>query len=148
MSGGRWIVLALVCALSGAGCGGSKFKTTYPARGQVLCDGKPVTGIKVVLISQEDNDPLVRPSGTVDADGRFELSTYASGDGAPAGSYTVTIMAPLPEPKGQAGTKAASKPPAPPTLPVSARYSKPETSGLTVVVEAKDNELPPLTVTK
>ena len=145
MSGGRWIVIALVCALSGVGCG-SKFKTTYPARGQVLWNGKPVAGVKVVLID-EDKEHVIRPSGTTDDDGRFFLSTYSNGDGAPAGSYAAMIVTPLPEPKGQAGSQQPAKPP-PPTSKVPVRYSKAETSGLTVVVEPKDNELPPITVTK
>ena len=143
MSGGRWIVVALVFTVIGAGCGQSKFKPTYPASGQVLLNGKPVAGVKVVLVSQDDkDDPLLRPTGNTDDEGRFVLSTYAKDDGAPAGSYTATIVTPLPEPK------PGQKRPAEPTSKVPVRYGKPETSGLTIVVEPKDNEISPLNLTK
>src|SRR5262249_46886055 len=37
-----------------------------------------------------------RPVGRVGADGRFRLSTYLTGDGAPAGDYTVLVVWPGP----------------------------------------------------
>ena len=139
---GRSIVVALALAVSGAGCGQPKFKTTYPVQGHVLFNGKPIGGVKVVLLSVDDKDDQpVRPTGTVDESGRFVLSTYANGDGAPAGSYKVTVVTPLPEPKGQAGQKPLPRQPEP-TSKVPARYSNPDTSGLTVVVEPRENDLP------
>ena len=36
------------------------------------------------------------PHATVEADGSFRLTTYKSGDGAPAGTYVLTLTWPLP----------------------------------------------------
>jgi hypothetical protein len=37
----------------------------------------------------------------VEADGSFRLTTYCTDDGAPAGTYTVTLTWPLPPPPGR-----------------------------------------------
>ena len=78
------LVLFWGCAGEGPLC--------YPVRGQVTLDGKPLAEAMVVL------HPLTgsvvggqKPIGFTDQDGRFVLTTYQSGDGAPPGEYAVTV---------------------------------------------------------
>src|SRR2546423_1070374 len=83
--------LLAVC-LGSAGCGDAGRLPVHPAAGQVLLAGKPVPQALVVLHPEGDASPdAVRPQATADADGAFRLSTYETGDGAPAGTYRVTV---------------------------------------------------------
>ena len=82
----------LVLVLLLAGCGESR-RSVFPVRGQVLdADGKPAAGAKIIFHPLDDKDPdAARPVGIVDEAGAFSLTTYANGDGAPPGSYAVTV---------------------------------------------------------
>ena len=56
-------------------------------------DGKPAAFVRVTLHSSKlvsEGDPF-RPSAMTDDDGVFQLTTYETHDGAPAGSYAVTF---------------------------------------------------------
>jgi hypothetical protein len=127
------LLAALLCSCS------SRFKRTYPASGKVFYEGKPAAGAKVMLFSRDDpKDPILRPMATVDEEGEFTLSSYVPEDGAPAGSYAVTVIW---VPKGFSGNiEKANK------LPM--RYSDPTTSELTVTIERKDNKLEPFDLKK
>src|SRR5262245_38294847 len=85
----------LGCALAvGAlgGCGGAR-TTVYPVTGQVLVKGKPADGAFLVFHpTGGGHKDTPRPYATADAGGTFRLTTYESGDGAPAGSYRVTVV--------------------------------------------------------
>lgn len=69
----------------------------HPASGRVrLASGEPV-GPAIITFHRPDESLLTgvgTPRGETDADGRFTLTTYRSGDGAPAGEYRVTIYWP------------------------------------------------------
>jgi len=66
----------------------------YPISGIVWVDGVPQEGIQVRLHRDEgaDQSKPVFPAGFTDNQGNLVISTYANGDGAPAGSYHVTFM--------------------------------------------------------
>jgi hypothetical protein len=84
------IALAMILCLSA--CGGSDRRQVYPVRGQVLVDGKGAADALVFLHAVDDADPrVVRPFAQADKEGKFAISTYVSGDGAPPGDYLVTI---------------------------------------------------------
>jgi hypothetical protein len=84
------LATALV-ALSVGSCGSSQLTPTlHPAKGSVLVDAAPAEGASVVLHASEGGGGLM-PSGTVQADGTFTLSTYPHGEGAPAGEYRVLL---------------------------------------------------------
>src|SRR5438270_6044767 len=91
----RRMLLPLILALA-AGCShdgsDSGREPVFPVQGQVLFQGKPATGAQVVFqrVGTGGNAP-VRASGQVDTAGKFVLTTYAAGDGAPAGEYEVTV---------------------------------------------------------
>lgn len=73
---------------------------THPVAGSLFVAGKPAASAVVSL--QALDDPQLRslaPHAVVGADGAFQLTTFASGDGAPAGKYALSITwpsAPLP----------------------------------------------------
>lgn len=88
--------LVVASALS-AGCGGDEGpyrKETHPVVGQVLIDGKPVKDVAVKARSVEglDQEHPTVTSAFTDEEGRFELSTYESGDGIPEGEYVLTFV--------------------------------------------------------
>jgi hypothetical protein len=69
-------------------------KATYPVTGTVLVDRQPVDQIAIRCISVagiDQKDPTESATFT-DAEGKFKISTYKSGDGVPVGSYVLTFQ--------------------------------------------------------
>jgi 5-hydroxyisourate hydrolase-like protein (transthyretin family) len=60
----------------------------------VTVDGKPQAGIQVALhdVAGLDTKQPTYPQGFTDEQGKVRISTYADGDGAPAGDYKVTFV--------------------------------------------------------
>src|SRR5262249_34544943 len=112
----------------------------YPVAGKVFVDKKAADGAIVWLHPVDAPDPSVpKPRGRVGKDGSFQLGTFAGDDGAPAGSYRVTVFWAAP---GKGGDENGQS-----LLP--ARYQSPETSGLPVVTIAEGaNDLPPFQLTR
>ena len=84
--------VALVISSFG-GCGGSDKwvegrEKVYPTSGKVTLDGKPVEGAVVMFISTAK--PL-SAQGLTNANGEYQLTTYADRDGAIAGEHKVTV---------------------------------------------------------
>jgi hypothetical protein len=132
-------VLTMLLLSSLASCRDDRFKKTYPVTGQVLFEGKPPVGARVLFHSLEDpNDEISRPRATVDAEGRFVVNTYVPKDGAPAGNYVVTLHW---LPKGFNGPVEAGN-----KLPM--RYAKAETSGFKVEIRKENNDLEPFLLHK
>lgn len=131
--------LCSAAALLGAAllaCSCSGRKPVFTVRGQVLdAGGKPAAGAVVVFHPVAGGDKeVLKPVGRVDEKGNFTLTTYAEGDGAPAGEYAVTVTWPAPrrtplDPEG--GDR------------LQGRYANPETSKVRFTVESKpDQEVP------
>jgi hypothetical protein len=88
----------------------------------------------------------LRPRGVADEQGRFTISTYMPGDGAPVGDYQVSVVwrrspsgpqaAELPEEELASGEDL-----------LGGRYSDPATSDLVATVKAGDNQLPAFRLT-
>ena len=100
---GRWALVAALGLLP-AGCSGSRGDRlpTYPVTGHLVVQGKPAEGARVQLTAVGDVKLLgLCPHATVDRDGSFRLTTYKTGDGAPAGRYALTVTWPLPPRPGQ-----------------------------------------------
>jgi hypothetical protein len=139
LSGWRVLVLlspALITSCSGRDEG----QRVYPVRGKVLYLGKPTPGARVYLHPRDEANKSagVRPSGTVQEDGSFRITTYRTDDGAPAGSYAVTVVWMDHGKRGDDDGKSR--------LPD--RYASPTTSKLTVEVKETDNDLDTLHLTK
>jgi hypothetical protein len=138
----------LVAAMAASGCSKRPERPRVPtteARGQVLLDGKPLAGALVILHPQGVDkvtvdgakEPVPDPSarGVSQADGRFTLSTYDTGDGAAEGEYAVTVV------HRPAKKTGESFEPGPNVLPP--RYASAKTSGLRATIADGENELPP-----
>jgi hypothetical protein len=66
----------------------------YSTEGIVQHKGQPVAGA-FLEFHPEGDDKTYRPRATTSSDGTFKLTTYEPDDGAPVGSYRVTVYCPL-----------------------------------------------------
>jgi hypothetical protein len=126
----------LAAALLCPACGPAR-KTVYPVRGQVrLADGRAPAHALVTFHPVGDAGPeAVHPAGEVDEQGRFTLTSYAAGDGAPAGEYRVSVVWYL----------APGRDDDAPRNYLPDVYSRPDATPLPpVTVAAGANELPPI----
>ena len=120
------------------GCSGSSGPRCYPVRGRVMLGEQPVTEARVVfhpLAGQTLDGPM--PIAQTDAEGRFELTTLNTGDGAPAGEYAIVIELREPRLVGEEYVRDGRH-----LLPE--RYADPANSGLKHTVAVGSNEIPPL----
>jgi hypothetical protein len=109
-------------------------KPVQPITGTVTVDGKPGKDIFVYLNPKTpDAAHPVRPYAQVDEEGKFTISTYEQGDGAPEGEYVVTLEwlnYNIVQNQWGGPDKLKNK------------YSDPQKSGITVRVEGKPVEMP------
>jgi len=136
----------LLLVLPGPACNRSHSgRPVFPVRGQVLLDGKPLPGVVVVFHPAGEWGPDEgRPRAETDADGRFTVSTYGAGDGAPAGKYKVAVFELRPD-EGETVTHTdVIRPGTPRRAGPPAVYANPDSSGLSAQVAEGPNELDPL----
>lgn len=146
-------LLACVCL---AGCGGgAAFPKTYPVKGKVTVNDKPIEGAVVTFQLDNGKENAI---GRTDANGEYTLSMFRSGDGAIPGKYRVAIAhfasdepPPTTLPPGQIASGDLSDDYAPPSdnpnapkaaKPKSAipeKYSNDKSSGLVAEVAAGPN---------
>lgn len=91
----RFLGLVLCLCLVVAGCGrkGPPRKETFPVKGTLWIDGKPVGNVAVRCVSVQKLDATTPPSSTFTRDdGTFEISTYEKSDGVPEGEYVLTFQ--------------------------------------------------------
>lgn len=119
------------------GCGENWQAETYPAHGRITINGEAPHGAVVELHTTGEAVDVrnSRPWAIVQADGTYSLSTYESGDGAPAGQYAVVIRWP----------PDVSQPSLADRL--GGAFAQPERSRWNVTVSEGDNELPPIEIT-
>jgi hypothetical protein len=127
----RLWVLGLVLTL--ASCSGKYgAHPPYPTTGRVKVNGQPAKGAMVVFHHVGDwGEKSIVPRAWTDDAGRFTLSTYGVGDGAPAGEYRVAVQWPAYRRGKNVG----------PDL-LGGKFAKSATSGLTARVAEGTNELP------
>jgi hypothetical protein len=95
MRAARILSILMLSGLSG--CGGTEAyrKDTFPVTGTVTVDGAaPGSDVQVEchpVNGMDTEHPSISRTST-DADGKFSISTYESGDGVPAGDYLLTFM--------------------------------------------------------
>ena len=128
-------IAALLIATTGCGDGVSRIPT-YKAQGQVLWEGKPLANAFVVL--HPENPELVPAQASTDASGNFTLTTFDTGDGAPAGDYKLTVAYYRPIKEG------GSLVPGPNIIPP--KYSDASRTELRVSIMEGENQLPPFTL--
>lgn len=105
---------------------------TYPVGGYLFVGDQPAAGARLQLNPVGDPRLLgLCPHATVASDGSFQLTTYRTGDGAPAGTYGLTVKWPLPsQPKREEGPDR-----------FRGRYADPRRPVLQVQVSAGENDL-------
>ncbi|QDT25781.1 hypothetical protein Enr10x_10780 [Gimesia panareensis] len=138
----RGVFLCLLTLLSG--CGSEKLedaRTVFPVTGVVLYQDQPITDGMVSLTPvnpPSDDKQFFNPRGTVDESGKFQITTYEKGDGAPPGEYKVsfTWVGSL------EGVSEDEEDKLPEKLP--RKYTNPETSGITITVKEHNNLLSPI----
>jgi hypothetical protein len=132
-------VVALPLCVMSLGCSRTDQVPVYPVRGQVLLNGKPLANATLVFHAQVSLPKDVRPSAKTDSEGKFTVTSFETGDGAPEGSYQVSLTCYNATTKGNAveGDYSVRN-----VLP--ARYASPATSRIRADVKKGDNELPPI----
>ena len=117
------------------GCGPPGLPNMVPIRGTVTLDGKPLSTGKVLYLPSVPGGR--QASGEISADGKFQLTTLRTGDGAQAGDYKIVVIAyqpyagdPTREEIEAAGGKLERK------LAIPEKFTTPETSGLAEKVDS------------
>lgn len=133
------IAAALVVAIAFGGCNRSiKPPATSPVSGTVLLRGKPVAGVRVTFHPQASAGRIAFvPVGETNAEGEFRLSTGVPNNGAPQGTYAVTFEKPEIEAARKSNYLETE------IDAFQGKYSDPEASSWTVVVERGENNLEP-----
>jgi hypothetical protein len=144
---------AAVLAAGVTGCGSeaaSGPEPVYPVTGVITFQGRPVAGADVTFFNADKNRSAF---GKTNAQGKFNLSTFALNDGAVEGSHVVTVAkvtAPPPTTTPAAPLESEeyvppgigeSTQPEAPKSELPEQYADPETSGLTANVQAGPNEI-------
>ena len=125
------VVFALQSVSLIIGCGGSDDgPKLVPVSGKVTLAGSPLpeVGISFRPDKAKGNKSVHEPSGTADAEGKFELVAAAK-NGAEVGWYKVVIIPAAPAPKG--GEMPQVGPP-----PFSVKYTDVTTTDLSIEVKS------------
>ena len=127
----RPISSTLLCVLLlFAGCG-RPLDYTAPVTGTVTIGGQPANAFTVIFHPAKG-----RPAtGTTDAQGRFTLTTFESGDGAVLGDHIITVTDAFPNGPPAMGRITANM------TRVPLVYSSEKTTPLKATVEDKRNEV-------
>lgn len=141
MGWGLWGVLGVVMI---AGCGGSdrgQLPPTYQVTGVVTYQGEPLAD---ALVQFQRTDATRGAVGKTDANGRYQLSTFGSNDGAVAGPYAIAISkysTPPPDFPVRQHEDDTSVPEFKPENLLPPKYARIETSDLSARVEEQANEI-------
>ena len=152
----QFLIPFCLAAIALAGCGGGEEDlnrpATYPVTGVVTLGGDPVAGAQITFYSNAGGDAAHSAFGRTDAEGRYELTTFESGDGAVPGEYLVTAKKfdtppPPAEPaedsmENYVPPSPTDKPPAPPKNELPAQYAARQSTPLKATVTEGENEIP------
>jgi hypothetical protein len=129
----RSLLVCLVLPLP-LGCGSGR-PAIHPVSGQVLVNDKPAAHALVAFHPIGGSGPdAIHPTGEVDGQGRFTLTSQTRGDGAPEGEYRVTVVWYLATKVGPDDYQTRNY------LPEA--YGRVETTDLKATVVKGTNELP------
>lgn len=132
VAGGSLLAGLVSLALVGCGGGGDENPATAAATGTVMYQGKPVAGATVSFVKEGAARSGV---GVTNAEGKFQISTFANNDGAIIGDHVVTVVK-------KTGQGAALEPYNPNMTPEEQMKKMREFSQKTPDQTAKADELP------
>src|SRR5215203_5645207 len=86
------LLTSMLFAMIGmSGCGASQLKA-YPVHGKIVYRNQPLAEAMLVLHPIAPfPQPTPQPIAFANAQGEFAFTTFATGDGAPPGNYTITV---------------------------------------------------------
>lgn len=87
----RLLVLVLVVAVLPMGCDDNDRIEVYPITGKVTINGQPAEGMAIRFVPTSDDPMALKPTATTDAQGNLVVTSYVTGDGAPAGEYRLAL---------------------------------------------------------
>jgi len=124
------------------GCGKSdNLKPVFPVSGTATFNGEPMAGAMIAFHPHGDPNPhALRAQATADKEGRFQMTTYKTGDGVPVGEYAVTIYWPAKRTKGEATDPTAEEEDMPPDR-LNKVYTVPTTTKLRASVQEQSNTI-------
>lgn len=130
----RCMLLGLVAI----GCGGGDWRAeTQPASGSITINGKKPEGAIVRFHPTKEAIDVreSKPWGLVGSDGTYRLRTYEKGDGAPVGTYHVTV-------------EWLDNPHVPGAVDLlGGAYADPDRSKTKITIKEGQTELPPIEIT-
>lgn len=133
---GRAFALALAL-LAIAGCGPTDTRpAVHPTTGRVRVDGQPAKDVYILFVPADAAAP--RPTAVTDDQGNLVVTTYATGDGAPAGDYKLAVE--WPAMVNQFGRVQRGKD------QLNGRFKDPATSKWAVTIVPGPNTLPDIDV--
>src|SRR5581483_3257851 len=128
-----------------AGCSQSGNVKTYPVKGLVTFEGKPMVGGGAISLIPTTEQPGKTAAGVIKPDGTYVLGTYTETDGSMTGDFKVVIFQETakegqaaPDGAAPAATAASSVPPAD-RIPLL--YANDQKTPLTAKIEPKPNEI-------
>jgi hypothetical protein len=128
------LVAAAVALTCLTGCGESGLPNMVPIRGTVTYQGRPLQEGTVLYVPKASDGRQAR--GDIQPDGSFRLTTLRKYDGAQHGDYAIVVIALEPhpgEPPSREEVEAAGGIKRGSIIP--AKYTKPDTSGLSDTVD-------------
>src|SRR5262245_30863632 len=90
----RLLVAVGIFSFAGCGPGTPNGNVLCPVEGRLLVSGIPAANAHVTFHPIEGAAGTALSVGRTGPDGSFRLTTFAAGDGAPAGEYVVTVVWP------------------------------------------------------
>ncbi|QVL34140.1 carboxypeptidase regulatory-like domain-containing protein [Telmatocola sphagniphila] len=138
-------VASAIFVLTQTGCSSENGKY-IPVTGKLQVDGQPAEGAQVTLVPTNSSigESTFRPTGLVDADGSYKLTTYdpsrsITHEGVPPGEYKVTITwIPLLQPGENVDSKKR------PVDRLGGKYLDPAKSPYPVVIKEPRMEMDPI----
>lgn len=139
----RPLLILSLCLAMACGCGGGGGKKRPPlgkVSGKVLYKGNPVPEASVTFMTE--GAPRAG-TGTTNANGEFQLTTFDTNDGAIVGTHKVTItqQAASAKPMTPADLAANGPPPPPKGGNIPDKYKDIKTTPLTNTVDAGKNDI-------
>ena len=129
------VAVAVAITVMLVGCSGrpANRPATYPVSGIVQFSGSPVAGATVGFQSKQPQGRSA--SGITDAQGRYKLTTFSQGDGAPPGDYGVIVLKYKETASASGGEyRPVQGPETPPEHELPPKYAAAATSGLEATV--------------